>query len=73
MNSPNDDDKRLLRAQAWWKLLIAIGAGLLGLAIVISDALLHPPADPTTSGFGVLLMGLVPAAAADILRGKPGP
>lgn len=67
------DDPLVLRLQAYWKLLIVVAAGILGLAIVISDALLHPPIDPATSGLGVLLMGIVPAAAADALRGRNPP
>lgn len=67
------DDPWVLRLQAYWRLLIVIASGVLGLAIVINDALLHPPADPTTTGFGVLLMGIVPVAAADAIRGRTPP
>lgn len=51
-----------------WKLASTILAFLVGVSILIFDAVIQPPADPVTSGFGLILTGLGPAAALDYLR-----
>lgn len=52
----------------WWRLTATILAFLVGIAIIVFDAVIQPPADPVTSGFGLVLTGLGPAAALDYLR-----
>lgn len=55
-----------------WKLASTILAFLVGVSILVFDAIINPPADPVTSGIGLVLTGLGPAAALDLLRGKTG-
>lgn len=51
-------------------LILPTLAFALGLWIVYQDAVSHPPADTTTSGIGVLLMGILPFSAIDIFGGR---
>ena len=53
---------------ARWKLASTILAFTVGIAILIFDGVIQPPSDPVTSGIGLILTGLGPAAALDVLR-----
>lgn len=57
MSNLPPDDPMTRRVLAWWSVVLKIGSGLLGALIVYSDAYQHPPADTTTSGIGLLLLG----------------
>lgn len=62
-----EDSDAIARA---WKALLPILAFLVGASLLIYDGIISPPADAVTSGFGLILTGLGPAAAIDLIRGR---
>lgn len=50
-----------------WQLIASILGFFAGIALLIFDGIIQPPSDPVTSGFGILLTGLGPAAVKDYL------
>lgn len=53
---------------AAWQVALPILAFLLGASLLVYDGILDPPADAITSGFGLILTGLGPAALIDVIR-----
>lgn len=51
-----------------WQVALPILAFFLGASLLVYDGILDPPADAVTSGFGLILTGLGPAALIDLIR-----
>lgn len=54
----------------WWRTIFPIAAFVIGALLIIYDGLIDPPSDATTSGVGLIAMGIGPFGLLDLFGSR---
>lgn len=65
-NAKPNHDRHAELVSLWWRTIFPIAAFIVGAVLIVYDGLIDPPSDATTSGVGLVAMGLGPFGLFDI-------